>query len=227
MIFTFTVGKRILALAVLLGIGFSGAFAPHPLVAGHRQHNAVLVEKQRNGTPLRMSIFEGVNEPVQNYVNIWTPLFEQAKQAGIALEVLLHWGHGGAMASVLLSMGLIGAWMGWQIRLGNGNEVNALTLGETMREAHPKIIGGALFFFLLGGQGGLVLLASQGQPILESPHAVSAVVVLSLMGIQAILPQLFETGGQLARNAHAYLGTATIAALFVHLATGVNLGLSF
>ncbi len=42
------------------------------------------------------------------------------------------------MASVLLSMGVIGAYMGWQIRLGNGEEVTPLTLGETIRDAHPK-----------------------------------------------------------------------------------------
>lgn len=28
--------------------------------------------------------------------------------------------------------------MGWQIRFGNGEEVTPLTLGETIREAHPK-----------------------------------------------------------------------------------------
>lgn len=129
------------------------------------------------------------------------------------------------MSSVLLSMGLIGSWMGWQIRAGNGNESNSLTLGETIRETHPKIMAGAFFFFLLGGQGGLVLLDTQGRSILESPHAITAIVGMSLLAVQAALPLVFSrTEG--ARTAHAYLGTATIVALFAHMATGINLGLS-
>ena len=125
-------------------------------------------------------------------------------------------------------MGVIGAYMGWQIRLGNGEDVTPLTLGETIREAHPKIIGGAFFFFLLGGQGGLVLLDAQDKSILESPHAMTAVLSVVLLTAQALLPKLFATeNGALARNVHAYLGTATMAVLFAHMATGLNLGLSF
>ncbi len=90
------------------------------------------------------------------------------------------------MASVLLSMGVIGAYMGWQIRLGNGEDVTALTLGETIREAHPKIIGGAFFFYLLGGQGGFVLLDNQGHSILESPHALTAIASVVLLATQTV-----------------------------------------
>lgn len=129
------------------------------------------------------------------------------------------------MSSVLLSMGLIGSWMGWQIRAGNGNESNSLTLGETIRDTHPKIMAGAFFFFLLGGQGGLVLLDTQGRSILESPHAITAIIGISLLALQAALPLAFESK-EGARSAHAYLGSATIVALFAHMATGINLGLS-
>jgi hypothetical protein len=99
---------------------------------------------------------------------------------------------------------------------------------DTSSSANCLVIGGAFFFFLLGGQGGLVLLDAQGKGILDSPHAMTAALSVALLATQALLPKLFATeNGALARNVHAYLGTATMAVLFAHLATGVNLGLSF
>ena len=187
-----------------------------------------LILRFDNDNDIDMSALDGIKEPVQSYVDIWTPMFKQASESGLLPDFILHWGHGAAMASVLLSMGLIGAYMGWQIRFGNGDEVTPLTLGETIREAHPKIIGGAFFFFLLGGQGGLVLLDTQGKSILESPHAMTAVLSVVLLATQAVLPKLFATeNGKLARDVHAYLGSATMTVLFAHLVTGLNLGFSF
>ena len=169
---------------------------------------------------------DSIEPAVSSYVGIWTPLFEQAKAAGLAPDFLLHWGHGAAMSTVLLTMGGYGAFLGWQTRLGNGGEVCALSLGETARELHPKIMGLALFFFLLGGQGGLVLLATAGKPILQSAHSSTAIIGLGLMAAQASIGSLMGSNDA-ARAAHAYLGSATLLALCVHAYFGLNLGLSF
>jgi hypothetical protein len=182
----------------------------------------------RGSSSSSLAMFDGIKEPVQSYVDIWTPTFKEIAASGVVPEWILHWGHGAAMSSVLLSMGVIGAYLGWQIRLGNGGGSNALTLGETIREAHPKIIGGALFFFIVGGQGGLVLKDTlDAGPILESPHALTGILSIGLLLFQAILPQFFEAGGKTARDVHAYLGSATMILLFGHMATGIQLGLSF
>ena len=167
-----------------------------------------------------------VVEPLAAYAEFWTPLFKSAIEAGLVPEFLLHWGHGLAMGTVLCTMGVIGSWMGWEIRGGNGGETNALTLGETIRETHPKIMGGALFFFALGGQGGLVLNAVQGNAVLGSTHASTGLEALGLLAVEAALPLAFEKGKPL-RDAHAYLGSAIMVLLFAHMAAGIQLGMSF
>lgn len=85
---------------------------------------------------------------------------------------------------------------------------------------------GAVFFFLLGGQGGLVLLATAGEPILASAHSSTAVIGIALLVAQAALGATMG-GSELGRSVHAYLGTATLAALVVHAWNGLQLGLAF
>jgi len=163
---------------------------------------------------------------VSAYVNIWTPLFQSAKESGLAPEFLLHWGHGAAMGTVLLAMGGYGTFLGWQTRLGNGGTVYPLSLGQAAKELHPTLMGAALFFFFLGGQGGLVLLAVAGQPILQSAHSSTAVLGLGLMAAQAALG-LTMGESETKRTVHAFLGTGVMLLLLAHLYFGIGLGSSF
>jgi len=196
--------------------------APSPMLAAHPLA-ARTTAPAMNGAFLAL---EAVEPAVTSYVNIWVPLFESAKASGLAPDFLLHWGHGAAMATVLFTMGGYGAFLGWQTRLGNGETVYPLSLGEAARELHPKLMGLALFFFLLGGQGGLVLLATAGEPILASAHSSTAVIGIALLLAQAALGATMG-GSELGRTTHAYLGSATLLALVVHAVNGLNLGLSF
>jgi uncharacterized membrane protein len=123
-------------------------------------------------------------------------------------------------------MATFGSYLGYQIRAGNGD---MMFTGKTARELHPTLMGLAFLFFFLGGQGGLVLLNVQDQPILQSKHAITGAIGIALLATQALLPRFFsvEENGDKARSAHAALGTATMALLFVHGALGLQLGFSF
>ncbi|KAL6760888.1 hypothetical protein V8C86DRAFT_1008922 [Haematococcus lacustris] len=137
-------------------------------------------------------------------------------------EALVHWGHPGNMMVVLLAMGGYGAgYLGWQIRNSSGGA--AL---QTAKEMHPKLAAGMTFFFAAGAAGGVLSLMMQGRPIFESGHAVSGLLGLSLLAVQASLPTVFASGGAAARTAHAYLGTAILAVFAVHAVQGIQLGLS-
>lgn len=129
------------------------------------------------------------------------------------------------MATVLLAMGGYGTFLGWSTRLGNGSAVYPLSLGQTAAALHPQLMGLALFLFFLGGQGGLVLLATQGQPILQSAHSSTAVIGLGLMAVQAALGVTMGDSSE-KRTIHAVLGTSVMLVLLLHLFYGLNLGFS-
>lgn len=201
--------------------------ALHPKVAGQqtRLHASLRPPRVASSAPT-MSALDPLKGPLQSYSDIWVPFFKAAEESGLAPDWLIHWGHPAAMATVLLTMGTFGAYLGWQTRLGKGEESMLLTLGDKIREFHPKLMAGALFFFFLGGQGGIVLSAVQGKPLLESTHATTAFLGMGLLVVQALLPKLFAST-KLARDAHAYLGSATMLVLYFHMAAGLNLGFSF
>ena len=171
------------------------------------------------------SFFDGVREPVKAYLNSYVPTLQDLQTSGLLPEPLVHWGHPLAMGTVLLAMGGIGTYLGWQIRNGNGESTAWFTLGETARAQHPKIMLLASFFFLIGGQGGLLSTLVQGKEILNSAHATSAVLGLAALTLQATVP-LFFKGNPKARTFHAFFGSSTMALLVVHAVQGVSLGLT-
>jgi len=177
----------------------------------------------RTSSPIASILaLEAIEPAFSSYAAIWTPLLASFG----APDFLLHWGHGAAMSTVLFSMGGYGTYLGWQTRLGNGEDVLPLNLGKPSREMHSLLMQGALFFFLLGGQGGFVLLALQGQPILASNHSSTAVIGLALLFAQAVLGKTMGDS-EVGRTIHAFLGSFTMLALVAHAAYGLQLGLSF
>ena len=167
--------------------------------------------------PRQVKAKDGLVEAFTSYLG---PQAETFKALDLP-EALIHWGHPGNMAIVLLAMGGYGAlYQGWQIR--TATDINVI---QAAKDSHPKLAAGMAFFFAAGGLGGITSLLMQGKPILESPHALTGAAGLSLLLIQASLP-LFFGQGQTPRDVHAYLGTSLMALFVVHLGLGVQLGLS-
>ena len=143
------------AICLLLALSAASAFAPRH-ATGHTISRAPTLQ----ASPL----FEPIAGGVESYVNIWVPLFTGVKD--IVPDAILKWGHGGAMATVLVAMGGIGAFLGYQIRVGNGEATYPVTLGKTAREQHPLIMSLMVFFFLLG--------ESRNPAVGTPPHASKA-----------------------------------------------------
>jgi hypothetical protein len=161
-----------------------------------------------------------VNSLVEAFTSYLGPQAETFKALDLP-EALIHWGHPGNMAVVLLAMGGYGAlYQGWQIRTSPDDSVV-----QAAKDSHPKLAFGMAFFFAAGGLGGITSLLMQGKPILESPHALTGAAGLSLLLVQACLPAFFSQG-QTPRDVHAYLGTGLMAVFVVHMALGLQLGFS-
>ena len=67
----------------------------------------------------------------------------------------------------------------------------------------------------------------QGQPILESPHFLTATVVIALLTVNAVIAATGFIGNkETARTVHAYVGSTALLIMVVHAALGLKLGLS-
>jgi fucose 4-O-acetylase-like acetyltransferase len=136
-------------------------------------------------------------------------------------EPIVHWGHPLMMGIVLVFMGGFAAVTGWRGRLATDPQVAQTAWGE-----HRKLVPWLYLFLALGYSGGLLSLVMQGQEILQSPHFVTGSVVLAGLTVNALL-SLAMKGQVVTRTLHAYVGSATLAVAVVHIALGVQLGLSF
>lgn len=152
--------------------------------------------------------------------SVFGPFADLVKTWGLP-DWLVHWGHPGNMAVVLFAMGGYGSYLGWQIRLSDNVEVKAKA-----KDLHPKLLGGMFFFFALGATGGITSLLTSDKPILESPHAVTGLIGLTLLAIQTALPVLFE-GNPGLRNVHGFLGSGIMTLFLIHSILGFQFGLSF
>ncbi|KAK3226592.1 hypothetical protein Dsin_006454 [Dipteronia sinensis] len=152
--------------------------------------------------------------------SLFGPFVEIVKSLNLP-DWLVHWGHPGNMAVVLLAMGGYGTYLGFRIRFSDDVEEKAKA-----KDLHPKLLGGMFFFFALGATGGVTSLLTSDKPIFESPHAVTGFIGLTLLTIQTILPSLFEGKPEL-RNVHGILGSGIMTLFLVHAALGLQLGLSY
>ncbi|KAK4772950.1 hypothetical protein SAY87_027969 [Trapa incisa] len=152
--------------------------------------------------------------------SVFGPFVEVIKSLNLP-DWLVHWGHPGNMAVVLFAMGGYGTYLGFRIKYSDDVEEKAKA-----KDLHPKLLAGMFFFFALGATGGVTSLLTSDKPILESPHAVTGIIGLSLLTIQTILPTLFEENPGL-RNVHGILGSGIMTLFLIHAALGLQLGLSY
>ena len=68
-------------------------------------------------------------------------------------------------------------------------------------------------------------LLLQGKPILESFHAATALAVIILFGLQGLI-SLGIPPSTRVRDVHSYVGGVVVAAIAVHIASGLFLGFS-
>ncbi|GJN30232.1 hypothetical protein PR202_gb18521 [Eleusine coracana subsp. coracana] len=178
--------------------------------------------------PLLLAALLPGTEPV---TAVFAPFVELVKTWDLP-GWLVHWGHPGNMAVVLFAMGGYGSYLGFRIKLSDDPEEKAKA-----KDLHPKLLAGMFFFFALGATGGITALLTSDKPIFErsppdfyqwtrSPHAVTGVIGLALLTIQAILPKLFEENPGL-RTTHGLLGSGIMTLFLIHAALGLQLGLSF
>jgi hypothetical protein len=136
-------------------------------------------------------------------------------------EPVVHWGHPVMMGIVVVAMGSAVGITGWRGRLA----IDAAIVDQS-RNAHSKIAGWMFLFMALGFTGGVLSLVMQQQPIFESPHFWTGLLVLSLLAFNGLIALVGFGGNKSLRTVHAFLGSIALVLMLVHALLGLNLGLS-
>lgn len=152
---------------------------------------------------------------------------------------LLHWSHAGNTLSVLLVVGGVGVYEAFAVRR------RRLQGKRPQANVHSAAMSAVLLYSLVAAVGAIASMRYDKQPILESPHAWTSLLVLALllanasMGIAGTLgsaaPRNAATDSAgtaaspaaAAREAHARVGVAALAAVAITAVFGTLLGLSF
>jgi hypothetical protein len=164
-------------------------------------------------------------DAVNAYFHTTAGFVFDADAAGQVPQFVKQYFHGANMALALGAMGGYGTYLGYMVRAGKGDEPTFGT-PDTAAQLHPKLMTIMTLVFLAGGQGGVLFNLLAGKPILESPHAVTALAGLLLLAANAGISTVMTDSAQL-RTAHAFLGSSLMAALLVHAGLGVKLALAF
>jgi hypothetical protein len=165
---------------------------------------------------------------VSNLRGYLQPIADWFASLGVP-EPIVHWGHPAMMGIVIFVMGTTAAWLGWQGRIGNNEDLESEVLQKKaeQRHLHKRLALWMFTFVTLGYTGGVLSLVMQGQPIFESYHFWTGTAVVGLLGINgAISFTKFGGGSKALRTTHAYLGSFALALMFVHAFLGLKLGLA-
>lgn len=158
------------------------------------------------------------------------PVFLQKIASGFGTLGLPPWavqyGHPALMSFMVLGMGFPGAYLGWTGRNNKDKKE-----GVAQKKLHENVILAFYLLAILGGSGGTLSVAMQGYDVWQSPHAISALVVLLLLGANSAIAYSGFTlgndgsgkGRQQGRTLHAYFGASIMVGFLIHAGFGVKL----
>ncbi len=142
-------------------------------------------------------------------------------QLGIP-DPIVRWGHPVMMAIVILVMGGFVTWSGWRSRLATD-----VHIGKQNRASHRLLAPSMTLFVTLGFVGGVLSLVMQGRAICQSTHFWTGLAIVGLLFLNGLI-SMTKFGGEktFLRTAHAYIGSLAVVFMLIHMAFGIQLGLS-